>query len=87
MKEHKLKPRASREQRLHDQRPASRMARRNKHCWPEAQDVPRQSRHCESVLLEQMSPLSCYEVKASACSESHSQADINVWILYPVIDL
>src|SRR5699024_1459478 len=48
---------------------------------------PRQSRHCESVLLEQMSPLSCYEVKASACSESHSQADINVRILLPAIDL
>src|SRR5699024_12681679 len=48
---------------------------------------PRHSRHCESVLLEQLSPLSCYEVKAYACSESHSQADINVRILLPAIDL
>jgi len=29
---------------------------------------PRQSRHCESGLLEQMSTLCCYKVKASACS-------------------
>src|SRR5699024_10220775 len=29
---------------------------------------PRQSRHCESGLLEQMSNLCCYKVKASACS-------------------
>src|SRR5690625_4715106 len=29
---------------------------------------PRQSRHCESGLLEQMSTLYCYKVKASACS-------------------
>src|SRR5699024_9452438 len=50
---------------------------------PRLRPCPRQSRHCESVLLEQMSPLSCYEVKASACSASHSQADIIVRILYP----
>src|SRR5699024_4722266 len=36
-------------------------ARRLKPC-------PRQSRHCESGLLEQMSTLCCYKVKASACS-------------------
>src|SRR5699024_668479 len=36
-------------------------ARRLKPC-------PRQSRHCESGLLEQMSTLYCYKVKASACS-------------------
>src|SRR5699024_7895803 len=29
---------------------------------------PRQSRHCESGHLEQMSTLCCYKVKASACS-------------------
>src|SRR5699024_12161183 len=54
---------------------------------PILRPCPRQSRHCESVLLEQMSPLSCYEVKASACSASHFQAYINVRILYPVIYL
>src|SRR5699024_7500262 len=36
-------------------------ARRLKPC-------PRQSRHCENGLLEQMSTLYCYKVKASACS-------------------
>src|SRR5699024_946776 len=36
-------------------------ARRLKPC-------PRQSRHCESGLLEQMSTLYCYKVKASVCS-------------------
>src|SRR5699024_12068926 len=30
--------------------------------------MPRQSRHCESGLLEQISTLYCYKVKASACS-------------------
>src|SRR5699024_2360943 len=73
LKEGRLNSRTSREQRLHDQRPVG----------PRLRPCPRQSRHCESVLLEQMSPLSCYEVKASACSASHSQADIIVRILYP----
>src|SRR5699024_12830231 len=72
LKEGRLNCRTSREQRLHDQRPVG----------PRLRPCPRQSRHCESVLLEQMSPLSCYEVKASACSASHSQADIIVHILY-----
>src|SRR5699024_9160790 len=52
---------------------------------PRLKPCPRQSRHCESVLLEQMSPLSCYEVKASVCSESHSQAEITVRISHPLL--
>src|SRR5690625_5665 len=37
-------------------------------CARRLKPCPRQSRHCESGLLEQMSTLYCYKVKASACS-------------------
>src|SRR5699024_1743685 len=62
-------------------------ARRNKQCWPKADRRARGKVDTVKVFfLNRCRPLRCYEVKASACSESHSQTDINVQILHPVID-